>query len=39
MLTVRLGSVISPMVGGLLLATGNVAWNYGPPRRGRLSPR
>jgi len=26
MLTVRLGS---PMVGGLLLATGNVAWNYG----------
>ncbi|WP_336340303.1 enterobactin transporter EntS [Enterobacter cloacae] len=29
MLTVRLGSVISPMVGGLLLATGNVAWNYG----------
>ena len=28
-LTVRLGSVISPMVGGLLLATGNVAWNYG----------
>ena len=29
MLTVRLGSVISPMVGGLLLATGDVAWNYG----------
>ena len=29
MLTVRLGSVISPMVGGLLLATGSVAWNYG----------
>ncbi len=29
MLTVRLGSVISPMVGGLLLGTGNVAWNYG----------
>ncbi|RCX06526.1 MULTISPECIES: enterobactin transporter EntS [Kosakonia] len=29
MLTVRLGSVISPMCGGLLLATGGVAWNYG----------
>ncbi len=29
MLTVRLGSVISPMGGGLLLATGGVAWNYG----------
>lgn len=25
MLTVRLGSVISPMIGGLLLATGGVA--------------
>ena len=29
MLTVRLGSVLSPMIGGLLLATGGVAWNYG----------
>lgn len=29
MLTVRLGSVISPMLGGLLLAGGGVAWNYG----------
>lgn len=29
MLTVRLGSVISPMLGGLLLAWGGVAWNYG----------
>lgn len=29
MLTVRLGSVISPMVGGLLLASGGVVWNYG----------
>lgn len=29
MLTVRLGSVISPMCGGLLLATGGVVWNYG----------
>ncbi|MBK4714698.1 MULTISPECIES: enterobactin transporter EntS [Tenebrionibacter/Tenebrionicola group] len=29
MLTVRLGSVISPMLGGLLLAFGGVAWNYG----------
>lgn len=29
MLTVRLGSVISPMCGGLLLATGGAAWNYG----------
>ncbi|WP_039054766.1 enterobactin transporter EntS [Enterobacter sp. Bisph1] len=29
MLTVRLGSVISPMCGGLLLATGGVSWNYG----------
>jgi len=29
MFTVRLGSVISPMCGGLLLATGGVVWNYG----------
>lgn len=29
MLTVRLGSVISPMCGGLLLAWGGPAWNYG----------
>ncbi|WP_058912087.1 enterobactin transporter EntS [Entomohabitans teleogrylli] len=29
MLTVRLGSVISPMLGGVLLAWGGVAWNYG----------
>lgn len=29
MLTVRLGSVISPMCGGLLLASGGVVWNYG----------
>nr|WP_318382771.1 enterobactin transporter EntS [uncultured Enterobacter sp.] len=28
MLTVRLGSVISPMLGGLLLASGGVVWNY-----------
>ena len=28
MLTVRLGSVISPLAGGLLLASGGVAWNY-----------
>ncbi|WP_054179849.1 enterobactin transporter EntS [Trabulsiella odontotermitis] len=28
MLTVRLGSVISPMIGGLLLASGGVAWNF-----------
>ena len=28
MLTVRLGSVISPMVGGMLLASGGVAWNF-----------
>lgn len=28
MLTVRLGSVIAPMLGGVLLASG-VAWNYG----------
>lgn len=28
MLTVRLGSVISPMIGGLLLASGGVVWNY-----------
>ena len=28
MLTVRLGSVISPMAGGLLLASGGVSWNY-----------
>jgi len=28
MLTVRLGSVISPMVGGLLLASGGFSWNY-----------
>ena len=38
MLTVRLGSVISPMIGGLLLATGGVAWNFGRRRRGPLSP-
>lgn len=29
MLTVRLGSVISPMLGGLLLASGDVSLNYG----------
>ncbi len=29
MLTVRLGSVISPVIGGLLLASGGVVWNYG----------
>ncbi len=29
MLTVRLGAVISPMLGGLLLASGGVVWNYG----------
>lgn len=29
MLTVRLGSVISPVAGGLLLAWGGVVWNYG----------
>ena len=29
MLTVRLGSVVSPMIGGLLLASGGVVWNYG----------
>jgi ENTS family enterobactin (siderophore) exporter len=28
MLTVRLGSVISPLIGGLLLASGGVVWNY-----------
>ncbi len=28
MLTVRLGSVISPLLGGVLLAWGGVAWNY-----------
>ena len=28
MLTVRLGSVISPMLGGLLLASGSPIWNY-----------
>ncbi|WP_171998034.1 enterobactin transporter EntS [Cronobacter sp. JZ38] len=28
MLTVRLGSVISPLLGGMLLAWGGVAWNY-----------
>lgn len=28
MLTVRLGSVISPMIGGLLLASGGFSWNY-----------
>ncbi|WP_380179092.1 enterobactin transporter EntS [Kalamiella sp. sgz302252] len=28
MLTVRLGSVISPMVGGVLLASGGVFWNF-----------
>ncbi|MBV4365360.1 enterobactin transporter EntS [Erwinia phyllosphaerae] len=28
MLTVRLGAVISPMVGGVLLASGGVFWNF-----------
>ncbi|TNV20712.1 enterobactin transporter EntS [Buttiauxella sp. B2] len=28
MLTVHLGSVISPMIGGMLLASGGVVWNY-----------
>lgn len=28
MLTVRLGAVISPMLGGVLLASGGVFWNY-----------
>ncbi len=36
MLTVRLGSVISPMIGGLLLATGGVAWNFGLAAAGDL---
>lgn len=36
MLTVRLGSVISPMIGGLLLATGGVARNYGLAAAGNL---
>lgn len=38
MLTVRLGSVISPMIGGLLLATGGVASNYGLAAQARLLP-
>jgi len=38
MLTVRLGSVISPMLGGVLLATGGVAWNYGLAAAGTLLP-
>lgn len=38
MLTVRLGSVISPMIGGLLLATGGVAGTLAWRRRGPLSP-
>lgn len=29
MLTVRLGAVISPMLGGVLLASGGVVWNFG----------
>ncbi|WP_455924066.1 enterobactin transporter EntS [Pseudomonas putida] len=29
MLTVRLGSILSPLLGGLLIAAGGVAWNYG----------
>ncbi len=29
MLTVRLGAVISPLLGGILLASGGVVWNYG----------
>lgn len=38
MLTVRLGSVISPMIGGLLLATGGVARNYRLAAAGTLLP-
>lgn len=29
MLTVRLGLILSPLLGGLLIAAGGVAWNYG----------
>ncbi|WP_416424934.1 enterobactin transporter EntS [Pseudomonas sp. App30] len=29
MLTVRIGSILSPLLGGLLISAGGVAWNYG----------
>lgn len=29
MLTVRFGSILSPAVGGLIIASGGVVWNYG----------
>lgn len=29
MLTVRFGSILSPAIGGLVIASGGVAWNYG----------
>ncbi|NDL63837.1 enterobactin transporter EntS [Acerihabitans arboris] len=29
MLTVRFGAILSPAVGGLIIASGGVAWNYG----------
>jgi len=36
MLTVRLGSILSPLLGGLLIAFGGVAWNYGLAALGTL---
>ena len=36
MLTVRLGSILSPLLGGLLIAAGGVAWNYGLAALGTL---
>jgi ENTS family enterobactin (siderophore) exporter len=35
-LTVRLGSIVSPVLGGLLIAWGGVAWNYGLAALGTL---
>lgn len=29
MLTVRIGAILSPLLGGLLISAGGVAWNYG----------
>ncbi len=36
MLTVRFGSILSPALGGLIIASGGVAWNYGLAALGTL---
>lgn len=36
MLTVRFGSILSPAIGGLIIASGGVVWNYGLAALGTL---